>query len=44
MSLCRWEEKDLNLRRSKPTDLQSAPFVHLGILPVECPRNLYVLS
>ena len=24
-----------------PTDLQSAPFVHLDILPMECPRNLY---
>ena len=29
-----WGEKDLNLRRRKPTDLQSAPFDHSGISPL----------
>ncbi|GEM_PF-6463977 len=29
-----WGEKDLNLRRRKPTDLQSAPFDHSGISPM----------
>lgn len=28
-----WEKLDLNQRRPKPTDLQSAPFDHSGILP-----------
>lgn len=28
-----WEERDLNPRRHKPADLQSAPVDHFGILP-----------
>ena len=28
-----WGEKDLNLRRRTPTELQSVPFGHLGISP-----------
>ena len=28
-----WEKLDLNQRRPKPTDLQSAPFDRSGILP-----------
>ena len=28
-----WERLDLNQRRTKPTDLQSAPFDHSGTLP-----------
>ena len=28
-----WREKDLNLRRRQPADLQSAPFDHSGIPP-----------
>ena len=29
-----WAEQDSNLRRRKPTDLQSVPVVHLGICPL----------
>ena len=29
----RWPEQDSNLRRRKPTDLQSVPVVHFGIWP-----------
>ena len=32
--LRRWAEKDSNLRRRLPTDLQSVPVVHLGIRPL----------
>src|SRR5687768_10885191 len=28
-----WAEKDSNLRRREPADLQSAPFGHFGIYP-----------
>ena len=30
-----WAEKDSNLRRRKPVDLQSTPFGHFGIYPAE---------
>ena len=30
-----WEERDLNPRRYKPADLQSAPVGHFGILPIK---------
>ena len=32
--LIKWREKDSNLRRRTPADLQSAPFGHLGIPPL----------
>ena len=40
-----WTEKDSNLRRPKPADLQSAPFSHSGTCPfVWCPKTPMHLS
>ena len=33
LSLIWWAEEDSNLRRRKPSDLQSDPFGHSGICP-----------
>ena len=35
-----WAKMDSNHRRYKPADLQSAPFGHSGIRPVEMPLHL----
>ncbi len=44
LSVCEreWAEKDSNLRRRKPADLQSAPFGHFGIYPLKKGIGLYV--
>ena len=39
-----WGEKDLNLRRREPTDLQSAPFDHSGISPNRAIKNPRAIS
>lgn len=37
--LQQWGEQDSNLRRHKPTDLQSVPFGHFGIPPFQPPTD-----
>ena|GEM_PF-3604333 len=37
--LQQWGEQDSNLRRRKPTDLQSVPFGHFGIPPFQPPAD-----
>lgn len=34
-----WREKDSNLRRRMPVDLQSTPFGHFGISPADQPER-----